>query len=166
MKHWTIAIALSAAACTPSELPVTNAPPPAAETTPIASALPPASAPSVTKPALANVTVLPSGLEIEVLRQGSGDVATNGSTCVMHYVGTLVDGKEFDSSRKRGTPFEFRLGAGMVIQGWEEGIRGMREGELRRLKIPPDLAYGKRGHPPVIPPESTLVFEVELLEVK
>ena len=80
-------------------------------------------------------------------------------------MGTLVDGKQFDTSRGRG-PFEFILGSGQVIKGWDEGVEGMREGEIRRLTIPPELGYGDRGHPPKIPAGSTLIFEIELLEVR
>jgi peptidylprolyl isomerase/FKBP-type peptidyl-prolyl cis-trans isomerase FkpA len=83
----------------------------------------------------------------------------------VHYVGTLTDGREFDSSRKRGQPIDFKLGANQVILGWDEGITGMRVGQMRRLRIPPELAYGPRGRPG-IPPNATLVFEVELMDVK
>ncbi len=105
-------------------------------------------------------------LSIEELQPGAGDVAASGQMVRVHYTGTLTDGSKFDSSVDRGTPFEFRLGAGMVIQGWEQGIVGMRVGGRRKLVIPPDLGYGASGFPPVIPPNSTLVFEVELLGVK
>jgi FKBP-type peptidyl-prolyl cis-trans isomerase len=81
-------------------------------------------------------------------------------------VGTLTDGKKFDSSRDRGKGFQFRLGAGEVIAGWDQGVAGMKVGQVRKLTISPDLAYGAGGFPPVIPPNSTLVFEVELLGVR
>jgi FKBP-type peptidyl-prolyl cis-trans isomerase len=97
---------------------------------------------------------------------GRGAEAQPGETIVVHYVGTLTDGTEFDSSRHRGTPFVFRLGANQVIKGWEQGVAGMRVGQVRVLRIPPDLAYGPVGHPPVIPANATLVFEIELLEVR
>jgi FKBP-type peptidyl-prolyl cis-trans isomerase len=105
-------------------------------------------------------------LKIEDLNVGTGAEATSGKTVVVHYVGTLTNGSKFDSSRDRGEGFRFRLGAGQVIKGWDQGVAGMKIGGLRKLTIPSDLAYGDRGFPPVIPPRSTLVFEVELLEVK
>lgn len=97
---------------------------------------------------------------------GKGAEAKAGNTVKVHYVGTLTDGKEFDSSRKRGEPFEFKLGAGRVIRGWDQGVAGMKVGGTRNLVIPPALGYGERGAPPVIPPNATLKFEVELLDVK
>jgi peptidyl-prolyl cis-trans isomerase A (cyclophilin A) len=105
-------------------------------------------------------------LRIEDLEVGTGPEASSGDTVSVHYVGTLTDGKEFDSSRKHGQPFSFELGAGRVIKGWDQGVAGMRVGGKRKLTIPPDLAYGARGSPPVIPADATLVFEVEMLEVK
>ena len=108
------------------------------------------------------------GVQIEEIRQGNdnGAEARAGNTVTVHYVGTLTDGKKFDSSRDRGKGFEFRLGAGEVIAGWDQGVAGMKVGQVRKLTISPDLAYGARGFPPVIPPNSTLVFEVELLGVR
>lgn len=107
-----------------------------------------------------------SELKIEDLVVGSGAEATAGQTVSVHYTGWLLDGTKFDSSVDRGTPFEFALGAGQVIAGWDQGVQGMKIGGKRRLTIPYDLAYGEAGYPPVIPPKSTLVFEVELLGVK
>ena len=104
-------------------------------------------------------------LQIETLKAGDGAEAKTGNNVTVHYVGTLTDGKKFDSSRDRGRGFSFKLGAGMVIKGWDQGVAGMKIGEVRKLTIPPDLAYGAGGRPPVIPPSSTLVFEVELLSV-
>ena len=104
-------------------------------------------------------------LEIENLKPGTGAEAQAGKKVTVHYVGTLTNGQKFDSSRDRGKGFSFRLGAGEVIKGWDQGVAGMKVGEMRKLTIPPDLAYGERGFPPVIPPNSTLVFEVELLDV-
>lgn len=108
----------------------------------------------------------PMELKITDHEVGSGKEAKSGSVVAVHYTGTLTDGSKFDSSRDRGTPFEFPLGQGKVIQGWEQGIVGMKVGGKRRLEIPPELGYGERGFPPVIPPSSTLIFEVELIDVK
>jgi FKBP-type peptidyl-prolyl cis-trans isomerase len=105
-------------------------------------------------------------LKIEELRAGDGAEAKPGNTVTVHYVGTLTNGNKFDSSRDRGAGFTFKLGAGQVIKGWDQGVAGMKIGSMRKLTIPPELAYGERGFPPVIPPGSTLVFEVELLGVK
>jgi FKBP-type peptidyl-prolyl cis-trans isomerase len=105
-------------------------------------------------------------LQIETLKVGAGNEATAGRRVTVHYVGTLTNGSKFDSSRDRGEGFQFTLGKGEVIKGWDQGVAGMRIGELRKLTIPPELGYGARGFPPVIPANSTLVFEVELLGVK
>lgn len=107
-----------------------------------------------------------SGLYLRDLSAGEGEPAAEGDTVVVHYTGWLPDGTQFDSSRGRGEPFSFVLGEGRVIRGWEEGVVGLREGGLRRLVIPPDLGYGPIGAGDVIPPDATLVFEVELLEVR
>ncbi len=96
---------------------------------------------------------------------GNGTEAVVGKRVSVHYTGTLTNGSKFDSSLDRGTPFQFVLGAGQVIKGWDQGVAGMRVGGKRKLTIEPDLAYGARGFPPVIPPNSTLEFEVELLGV-
>ena len=105
-------------------------------------------------------------LEKKDLTVGKGPEAKAGDFISVHYVGTLTDGKEFDASRKHGKPFDFQLGQGNVIKGWDEGVKGMKPGGKRKLVIPPSMAYGDRGAPPVIPPGATLVFEVELLEIK
>ncbi len=105
-------------------------------------------------------------MNVEELKVGTGAEAAAGQTVSVHYTGTLTDGSKFDSSLDRGKPFSFRLGAGQVIKGWDQGVAGMRVGGERRLTIPPELAYGTRGFPPVIPPNSTLVFVVQLLDVK
>ena len=107
-----------------------------------------------------------SGLKITELQVGEGAEAASGQTVAVHYRGTLENGKQFDASYDRGTPFTFPLGAGRVIKGWDEGVVGMKVGGKRKLVIPPDLAYGSRGAGGVIPPNATLVFEVELLDVK
>lgn len=105
-------------------------------------------------------------MKVEELKVGAGVEAAAGKTVAVHYTGTLTDGSKFDSSLDRGQPFTFRLGAGQVIKGWDQGVAGMRVGGERRLTIPPELAYGTRGFPPVIPPNSTLVFVVQLIDVK
>ncbi len=105
-------------------------------------------------------------LKIEILKEGSGAPAKNGDTAVVHYTGTLEDGTKFDSSLDRGMPFSFTLGAGQVIAGWEQGILGMQVGEKRKLTIAPELAYGEAGAGNMIPSNATLIFEVELLEIR
>lgn len=104
-------------------------------------------------------------LEIQTLREGRGAGANTGQMVSVHYVGTLTDGAQFDSSRDRGQPFSFRLGEGRVIQGWEQGVIGMKRGELRRLVVPPSLGYGFR-RAGAIPPNSTLIFEIEMIEIR
>ena len=104
-------------------------------------------------------------LEIEDLTVGTGAEATSGKKISVHYTGTLTDGSKFDSSLDRGQPFDIILGAGQVIQGWDQGIVGMKVGGQRKLTTPPEMGYGARGFPPVIPPNSTLVFVVQLLAV-
>ncbi len=110
-------------------------------------------------------TTTPSGLVIEDLVEGTGDTAAAGQTVSVHYTGWLTDGSKFDSSKDRDEPFEFPLGARHVIAGWDEGVQGMKIGGTRKLTIPPQLGYGARGAGGVIPPNATLVFEVELLEI-
>jgi len=106
------------------------------------------------------------GLTIEVLKEGSGPEAKNNDKLSVHYTGTLENGTKFDSSLDRGKPFEFVLGQGQVIQGWEKGLLGMKIGEKRKLTIAPELAYGEQGAGNgAIPPNATLIFEVELLEI-
>lgn len=97
---------------------------------------------------------------------GNGTEAKIGDTVSVHYTGTLTDGKKFDSSLDRGDPFSFTIGEGRVIQGWEQGVPGMKVGGKRKLTIPSDLGYGDRGSPPIIPPNATLIFEIELLGIE
>lgn len=104
-------------------------------------------------------------LKKETIKEGTGPEAKSGDTVEVHYTGTLTDGTKFDSSVDRGTPFTFNLGAGEVIQGWDQGVAGMKVGEKVKLTIPSDLAYGDAGRPPVIPAKATLIFEVELLKI-
>ena len=106
-----------------------------------------------------------SGLQIEEIRVGTGETAEAGQFVSVHYTGWLTDGRKFDSSKDRDEPFEFSLGERMVIAGWDEGVQGMKIGGVRKLTIPPQLGYGARGAGGVIPPNATLVFEVELLDV-
>ena len=112
------------------------------------------------------VVTTESGLGYIDVKEGDGAVAKSGDTVDVHYTGWLVSGAKFDSSVDRGQPFQFRLGAGMVIESWDEGVAGMKVGGVRKLIAPPDLAYGAPGRPPRIPPNSTLIFEVELLGIR
>jgi len=107
-----------------------------------------------------------SELIVEDITVGSGDEALTGKTVVVHYTGWLTNGSKFDSSKDRNDPFDFPLGAGHVIRGWDQGVAGMKVGGTRKLTIPPELGYGERGAGGVIPPNATLVFEVELLAVR
>jgi FKBP-type peptidyl-prolyl cis-trans isomerase FkpA len=129
----------------------------------VASAQPPASA----QPSLPTRPVAPDEqMGMVTITPGTGDVAKAGDRVSVHYVGTLLaDGSKFDSSRDRNQPFQFALGQGQVIKGWDQGVAGMKVGEKRKLTIPPAMAYGPMGRPPKIPPNSTLVFEVELLAI-
>jgi FKBP-type peptidyl-prolyl cis-trans isomerase FkpA len=110
-------------------------------------------------------TTSPTGLIVDEVVVGKGALAESGQSVQVHYTGWLTDGTKFDSSKDRGDPFVFPLGAGHVIKGWDEGVQGMKVGGTRKLTIPPELGYGARGAGGVIPPNATLVFEVELLGV-
>jgi len=107
-----------------------------------------------------------SGFEAQDIVVGTGEEAVSGKVISVHYTGAFIDGKVFDSSLTQGVPFEFTLGVGKVIAGWDQGFNGMKVGGKRRLVIPGDLAYGPEGRPGAIPPNATLIFEVELLDVK
>ncbi|MBH0199317.1 MAG: FKBP-type peptidyl-prolyl cis-trans isomerase [Nitrospira sp.] len=109
---------------------------------------------------------MPSGLKYIDQVVGTGDVAVAGKTASVHYTGWLENGKKFDSSVDRGQPFSFPLGAGRVIKGWDEGVQGMKVGGKRKLTIPSELGYGSRGAGGVIPPNATLIFDVELLGIR
>jgi len=133
-----------------------------------AAAPAPAPAPATQPPADASgakEVTMPSGLKYVDMTVGDGTLAESGKTVSVHYTGWLTDGTKFDSSVDRGQPFSFTLGAGQVIRGWDEGVAGMRVGGKRKLTIPSDLGYGSRGAGGVIPPNATLVFDVELLGV-
>lgn len=147
-----IATAMLTSAC--NNAPVTSTAPTAAQA--------PIAAQGIVKTA--------SGLQYEELKPGTGEVAKAGAKVTVHYTGWLQNpdgsaGKKFDSSKDRGDPFKFPLGAGRVIKGWDEGVQGMKVGGIRKLIIPPELGYGARGAGDVIPPNATLIFEVELLGV-
>jgi FKBP-type peptidyl-prolyl cis-trans isomerase len=112
-----------------------------------------------------DATKKPSGLEYWDIKVGTGETAVAGKQVRVHYTGWLTDGKKFDSSVDRGQPFAFPLGGGQVIKGWDEGVAGMKIGGKRQLRIPPQLGYGARGAGGVIPPNATLIFDVELVGV-
>ncbi|PSF37420.1 peptidylprolyl isomerase [Aphanothece hegewaldii CCALA 016] len=115
---------------------------------------------------LSNATTTPSGLQYIDVVEGDGATPKTGQKVTVHYTGTLENGKKFDSSVDRGSPFNFKIGVGQVIKGWDEGVGTMKVGGRRTLIIPPDLGYGARGAGGVIPPNATLIFDVELLDVK
>ncbi len=137
--------------------------------TSVAQETKPTAAPGADKGEM-KMTKTPSGLQYEDVKVGSGDSPKKGQLVVVHYTGWLwkngAKGDKFDSSVDRGQPITFPIGTGRVIKGWDEGVGTMKAGGKRILLIPPDLAYGSGGRPPVIPPNSTLIFEVELLEIK
>jgi FKBP-type peptidyl-prolyl cis-trans isomerase len=136
-----------------------------AQTTP---AKKPAPKPATSAPSKVTGTPIKtaSGLEYWDIKVGTGAVAQSGQHVKVDYTGWLTNGKKFDSSVGTGRPFDFKLGGREVIKGWDEGVAGMRVGGKRQLRIPPDLAYGAAGHPPQIPPSSTLIFDVQLIDVK
>jgi len=165
-----VLLALSAAGCrestektgtmTEQSTTATTTPAPAtATTTPAAPALP-------GLPGTGKMHKLASGLQYDDLVVGSGKMAEAGMNVSIHYTGYLLDGSKFDSSLDRGEPLKFQLAGGQMIQGFDEGVRGMRIGGKRKLQIPWSMAYGEAGRPPLIPPKSDLVFDVELLDVK
>lgn len=140
----------------------------ASDNSKVTQVAPQAPAPAATQaPAASNAArTTPSGLMIETLATGTGAAAAPGDTVSVHYTGWLTNGTKFDSSRDRNEPFNFKLGAGQVIPGWDEGVAGMQPGGKRRLTVPAQLAYGARGAGGIIPPNAVLIFEVEYLGVK
>lgn len=147
------------------------------EPTPVISQNEPQSAPEIVGPqtppptkseqkkSVNNIRTI-QGMKIETTQEGTGTEITNGKRAVMHYTGKLTNGTVFDSSLSRGIPFEFNLGVGEVIKGWDIGVLGMKVGEKRTFTIPPELGYGSQGAGGVIPPNATLIFDVELLGIK
>jgi peptidylprolyl isomerase len=120
----------------------------------------------IEKKAMSEVVTMPSGLKYEVITAGEGIAPKTGQTVIVHYTGTLENGDKFDSSRDRNQPFSFKLGAGQVIKGWDEGLAAMKIGDRWKLTLPPELGYGSRGAAGAIPPNATLIFDVELLDIK
>lgn len=158
----TALLALLALGCSPAEKEGTVSPP----STPASSSTASSSTAKPSAPVPPGDVSLPSGLKYRDLVVGDGTLAEYGKQVAVHYTGWLTDGTKFDSSLDRGTPLTFNLGNDSIIEGWHQGVKGMRVGGKRKLTIPPDLAYGPGGMPPVIPANSTLIFDIELLAVR
>jgi FKBP-type peptidyl-prolyl cis-trans isomerase len=107
-----------------------------------------------------------AGVRYETLQEGTGEAAKAGQSVTVHYTGTLEDGRKFDSSRDRNEPATFSIGTGDVIRGWDEAVPGMKVGERRKMTVPPNAGYGAQGKPPAIPPNATLIFDIELINAK
>ncbi len=154
--------------CSPTAPPTaTTTPAQPATSVPVASATPEPRVSATPEPKpLGPEVKSKTGLRYLVFKKGTGAVAKKGSRVYVHYTGTLENGRKFDSSRDRGVPIDFMLGSGQVIQGWDEGLEGMKVGERRKLIIPPKLGYGEQGFGQLIPPNSTLLFDVELVKVE
>ncbi len=164
ISETSTAVTVDTSANSPAPTPAASETP-AASKTPAASATPGAVPGMSGKPAAPPVTTK-TGLKYQIFKKGNGAVAKAGQTVSVHYTGFLTDGSKFDSSVDRGQPFDFGLGQGAVIAGWDEGVAGMKVGEKRKLTIPANLAYGDNSPAPSIPPGSILIFDVELLGVK
>jgi FKBP-type peptidyl-prolyl cis-trans isomerase len=164
-----VGVVVLVAACSQSEAPKPDqsaAQPTAAAST--TSAAPNKPSDAASPPPIASTgqsTPAVTDLKIEDTKVGTGDAAVAGKSVTVHYTGWLTDGTKFDSSKNHGQPFTFQLGAGQVIRGWDQGVVGMKVGGVRKLTIPPSLGYGANGAGGVIPPNATLVFEIELLGV-
>ncbi|MDB4998895.1 MAG: Periplasmic thiol:disulfide interchange protein DsbA [Myxococcaceae bacterium] len=163
-------LACSSLTAPPSPEPIASEAPLAAKPAPSASVaanIPTAHASAAPVPSAAPLPPLDPNAKLEMkdLTVGKGAAAKTGDKVTVHYVGTLQDGKKFDASKDHGKPFDFTLGEGQVIKGWDQGVVGMKVGGKRKLTIPSQLAYGDQGRPPVIPQRATLVFEVELLAI-
>lgn len=177
MKRLIFSLSLLAACgCSPQNQPLPEVTVAATDTVTTETATPSATAPATPtatpapqkdprKPVGKPVTTK-SGLKYQVYKKGKGKAAKDGQHVWVHYTGVLENGSKFDSSLDRGQPIDFKLGSGAVIKGWDEGIAGMQEGEQRKLTIPSELGYGAGGYPPIIPPNATLIFDVELVKVQ
>jgi len=155
-------LAMSALACNQTSTKTSSS---GMEASTSAKAQTPPPATSATPAPAGQEVTMPNGLKYTDVKVGDGDIADNGMTATVHYTGWLLDGTKFDSSLDHGQPFSFKIGAGGVIKGWDEGVKGMRIGGKRHLIIPADMGYGANGAGGVIPPNATLVFDIDLLSL-